>query len=116
MTGDAGIVTVTKKLCVALRLGVPLSATFKRTSWFAPTCDMVGRHENTPVPASSVAPPGSVSGLNVNDCHGWSGSVAVFVMVSRMPALMTRLEIADNVGATLAVCIAAISLAFIGPE
>ena len=58
--GCAGARTVTVKVCVALRLGVPLSNTITPRVLVEPLCAMAGRQVKTPVPELMDAPAGGV--------------------------------------------------------
>src|ERR1035437_2136216 len=77
--------TVTVKLCVALRLGVPLSATFKVNELVVFACVTCGRHENAPLLVFNVALPDPLNRLKVRVCGGASVSVALAVKATVWP-------------------------------
>ena len=56
--GSVNGFTVTEKFCVALKLGVPLSATCKVNKLVVLASVTCGRHENAPVLVFNVALPG----------------------------------------------------------
>ena len=99
--GCASGFTVTVKLCVALKLGDPLSATFKVKAFVMPACVTSGRHENAPLLVFKAALPGPVSKLKVKVCGGWSVSVTLAVKATVCPTLTVRLLMAANTGAVL---------------
>src|SRR5262245_23631562 len=109
MVGSASGGTVTRKLCVALRLGEPLSATFRRTRLVLFACATAGLHVNRPVFVPMAEPLGEANKLNANVCQGRSASLARFVTTSVTPAATARLEMAASDGAALAGPSAAIS-------
>ncbi len=82
IVGLTGLMTVTKKFCIALKLGEPLSATFTLIGCVIGDCAMVGRQVNTPLLALTLAPLGGLSKLNDNNCAGTSASAARFVNVN----------------------------------
>src|ERR1035437_255396 len=96
-----GATTVTVKLCTALWLGVPLSVTRTVTVFVVPEKAREGVQLNTPLPASTTAPPGAASRLKLGVWGGASGSVAVAVTTTRLPAWTVRLGMAASVGAVL---------------
>src|SRR5438094_575486 len=98
MPGRARGLTVTLKLWVALRLGVPLSATTTVTGLRVLAWVTKGRQEKTPLLVFSAALAGPVARLKVSVCGGTSVSVAVFVMTRFTPTLMVRLETAASAG------------------
>ena len=63
--------TITEKLCVALKLGLPLSATLSVNKFVVPASLGCGVQENAPLPAFNVAVPGPASKLKVSVCGGW---------------------------------------------
>ena len=67
------------KLCVALRMGEPLSATFRANELVVLALVTAGRHANAPVLAFNVAVPMPLKRLKVRVCGGWSVSVALAV-------------------------------------
>ena len=62
--------TVTVKLCVALKLGVPLSETFSVKLLVELACVTSGRKENAPLLVFSVAFVAPASSANVSVCGG----------------------------------------------
>ena len=76
--GESGF-TTTKKLCVALMLGVPLSETFRVKGLVELACVTSGRKEKAPLLVLSVALVGPESSENASVCGGWLVSVATAV-------------------------------------
>jgi len=74
--------TITVKLCVALKLGIPSSATINVISLFVPPCTSTGVHDNIPVVGFTIAFVGPLTRLNVNVCVGRSTSLATLVKTS----------------------------------
>lgn len=62
--------TVTVKLCIAVLVGVPLSATITRNEFVVFACFTNGRHVNTPLLVFIAALVGPVGRLNVGVCAG----------------------------------------------
>jgi hypothetical protein len=75
-------VTVTVKLCVALRLGVPLSETRNVMVFVLGPCASVGVHVSTPLAGSRFTPLGADTNAKVKVWAGTSLSVAVLVTVN----------------------------------
>src|ERR1039457_6239929 len=90
--GVSGLM-MTEKLCVALKLGVPLSETFSVKLLLEFACVTSGRNEKlalvllTWVSVAFVAPASSVK---VSVCDGWLVSVALAVMATVWPTLTVR--------------------------
>jgi hypothetical protein len=80
--------TTTEKLCVALRLGEPLSATRTVISVVLGPCASVGVQLNTPLLELMLAPDGGEMRLNVSVLVGTSPSEALAVSVKVLPSLM----------------------------
>src|ERR1044071_1035392 len=93
--------TKTAKVCVALRLGVPLSETFSVKLFVEFACVTSGRKENAPLLVSSVAFAGPDSNAKVSVCGGWFVSVALAVNATVWPTLTVRLLIAASTGGAL---------------
>ncbi len=71
---------------VAAKVGVPLSITVSKISFVLGAWAKVGVQLNIPL-AVMLAPTGAPEPrVNVNDCGGWSVSVALAVKVSKVPA------------------------------
>src|SRR6185369_4177943 len=96
--GRAKGLTVTTKLWVALRLGVPLSATMTVNGLVEFACVTNGRHVSTPLLAAIIALVGAVSRLKVSVCAGTSVSVAELMMLNVTPAPIVRLVMVASVG------------------
>src|SRR5262245_1247749 len=92
-------VTTTVKFCVALRGGVPLSATRTVRIFVLGPCAAVGVQVNTPVVGLRLAPGGAESRLNVSVFVGTSPSSAVIVNVSVLSSLMVFSKIGSSTGA-----------------
>ncbi len=54
-------VTITWKLCVALKLGTPLSTTRTVTGFVLGPCDSVGVHVSTPLAPLTTSPAGPLT-------------------------------------------------------
>ena len=93
--------TLTEKLWVALRLGVPLSATFSVKVLVEFACVTSGRKENAPLLVLSVALAAPDSSANVSVCGGWSVSVALAAKATVWPAFTIWLAIGDRLGGVL---------------
>src|ERR1017187_9857437 len=93
--------TITEKLCVALRPGVPLSATFSVKLLVEFACVTSGRKENAPLLVFSVALAALASSAKVNVCRGESVSVALAVKATVWPTFTVRLVMAARVGGVL---------------
>src|SRR5258706_2274353 len=93
-------ITVTVKVCVALREGEPLSVTMTPIRLVVPPCVSDGVQPNTPLVELTEAPAGAPeSRLNVSDCAGISGSLAVLVKVSSTPSVTVLLLMGERMGA-----------------
>src|ERR1051326_1034085 len=92
--------TVTVKLCDAVRLGEPLSATTTVNGFVVFAFDTDVAHVMTPVFVVMLAPVGALVRPKVNE-PGVSASLATFVMTSTSPGRIARLEIAVSVGGVL---------------
>ena len=93
--------TITEKLCVELKLGVPLSATFNEKLLVESACVTSGRNENAPLLVSNVAFVAPASTAKVSVCGGWSVSVALAVNETIWPTFTVRFVIAVNPGGVL---------------
>src|SRR3974390_927556 len=96
--GETGRVTVTRKLCVALNGGRPLSETATRTVWVDGDWAMAGRQVKRPLLVLMTAPVGALSRLKVRACAGTSGSVAELVSANTLPARMDWLPTGASSG------------------
>ena len=94
-----GRVTNTVKLCVALKLGEPLSVTMTLIGFVLGLCAMVGRQLKMPLLALTDEPDGFPCKLNVNVCAGMLVSLALLVKLIVVPAMTVRLVMAASVGA-----------------
>ena len=70
MPGTESGLTTTEKLCVALKLGVPLSETFSVKLLLEFACVTSGRNENAPLLVLSVVFVAPASSAKVNVCGG----------------------------------------------
>src|SRR5437867_2943494 len=87
---DGGLLvssTNTVKVCVALRLGVPLSVTMTLMIGRPGRRDWVGVQLNTPLVAPRVALRGAYTRLKVSVFAGRSGSEAELVKVRSVPSV-----------------------------
>ena len=92
--------TVTRKVCVALRLGEPLSVTRRETVLVLGPCDSVGVQVNKPFDEFIVAPLGGVvAKLNVRIFAGISASEATALKLSKVPSTTVLFEIEFKTGA-----------------
>src|SRR5882757_5047656 len=90
MPGCVSGFTVTMKLFVALKFGVPLSVATTLTGLTEFACATVGRQVNSPLPAFTAAPDGKpASNEYVSVCAGRSELVAVQGKDRFTPTLMT---------------------------
>src|ERR1039458_6957211 len=101
MPGAESGLTMTKKVCVALILGVPLSATFSVKLLVEFACVTSGRKENVPLLVLSVALVAPASSAKVSVCGGWSVSVALAVKATIWPTFTARLVMIANTGGVL---------------
>src|ERR1022692_1550272 len=101
MPGAESGLTMTEKLCVALILGVPLSATFsvKLLVEFASVTS--GRKENAPLFVFSVALVVPASSAKVSVCGGESVSVTLAAKATVRPAFTVWLAIGARIGGVL---------------
>ncbi len=110
MSGWVSGLTVTWKLCIALRLGVPLSVTITVNRLVVSAWVTSGRQMKTPLLVSIVALVGPVVRLKANVWGGTSGSAAVLVMTSMTPTLIVLSEMAARVGGVFAPVTARVAL------
>src|ERR1035437_340567 len=101
MPGAESGLTTTEKLCVALILGVPLSATLSVNPFVEFACVTSGRKENAPLLVFSVAFVAPASSAKVSVCGGKSVSVTLAVKATVWPTLTARLVMAASTGAVL---------------
>src|SRR6266851_2448580 len=96
---DGGGSTKIAKGCVALKDGTPLSLTVMANP-FDPSCERAGVHANSPFVALRLAPAAAPAPrLNVRSCGGRSGSVALALNLTRVPAWTVRFGICASDGA-----------------
>src|ERR1039458_6739347 len=91
-----------EKLCVALRLGVPLSATFSVKLLVELAWVTSGRKLNAPLLVFSVALAAPASSAKVRVCGGESVSVAPAVKATVWPTLTVWLAMDARVGGVFA--------------
>src|SRR6267142_1594024 len=92
--------TATVNVCVALRLGLPLSVTMMPIALVAGA--EVGVQLNRPLPELMLALPGAPAPrLKVRVWGGWSVSVALAKKVKVWPRVTTRLVMTASVGVVL---------------
>src|SRR5262245_40301513 len=92
-----GMSIVTKKACVAVKFGVPLSVTTTLTGTFVPV--LFGFQLKLPVKGVIVAPTGAPAPrLNVNDCAGTSLSLAPAVKARVWPSVISLFGMKFRVG------------------
>jgi len=101
MPGAESGLTTTAKLCVALKLGVPLSETSSVKVFVEFACVTVGRKLNAPLVGLSVALVAPASSAKVSVCGGESVSVALAVKATVWPTFTVWLAIGDRVGVVL---------------
>src|SRR5581483_5299086 len=98
MPGAGSGLTTTEKFCVALRLGVPLSATFSVKLFVEFACVTSGRNENAPLFVLSVALVAPASSAKVSVRCGWLESVALAVKATVWPTFTVWLAMGARVG------------------
>src|SRR5512138_2513933 len=101
MPGVESGFTNTEKLWVALKLGVPLSDTFRLKLLVEFACVTSGRNEKAPLVVLSVALVAPPSSAKVSVCGGWLVSVALAVNATVWPTLTVWLAIGARVGGVL---------------
>ena len=101
MPGAESGFTMTEKLCVAVRLGVPLSETLSVKPFVEFACVTSGRNENAPLFVFSVAFVAPASSAKAKVCGGESVSEALAVNATVCPTFTVRLVIAAKVGGVL---------------
>src|SRR5688572_33417461 len=94
--------TVTLKVCVALKGGLPLSLTRTLKLNEFPPCASLGTQPKAPVFELMIAPAGAPDrSVHVSVCAGMLLSVAVAVKASTSPSKTVRSAMAASTGATL---------------
>src|ERR1017187_1951260 len=101
MPGAESGLTMTEKVCVALILGVPLSATFSVKLLLEFACVTSGRKLNVPLLVFSVALVAPASSAKVSVCGGKSVSIALAVKATAWPTFTVRLVMTAKVGGVL---------------
>src|SRR2546423_8063226 len=87
------------KLCVALKLGVPLSATRMVMTFVLGDCALLGVQVNTPLELSRLTPAGAPAPrVNVRLWAGRSGSFTTLLTVSSCPAGTVLLPMGEKTG------------------
>src|SRR5262245_33894924 len=99
MLGFVNGLTITLKLCVALRLGVPLSVTTTANWLVVAACVTSERDANAPLFVFNAALGTVVSRPKIRLFP--SGSMAEFVMERFTPTLMVRFDTGASVGGWL---------------
>src|SRR5882672_4916943 len=88
------------KLWVALKLGVPLSATLMLTTLVLGDCALLGVQVNTPLELSRLAPVGAPAPrLKIRIWAGRSGSLTTLLTVNNCPAATVLFAIGERIGA-----------------
>src|SRR5947207_13145247 len=88
------------KLWVALKLGVPLSATRISTTFVLGDCALLGVQVKTPLELSRLAPVGAPAPrVKFRICAGRSGSFTTLLTVSNCPAATVLLAMGERIGA-----------------
>jgi len=93
--------TVTEKLCVALRMGEPLSATVRVNALVVLASVTVGPPGERTAVWCQRRLPGPLTRLKVRVCGGESVSVALAVKATVWPTLTVWLPIGDSTGGVL---------------
>src|SRR6267143_3367726 len=96
------VMTNTVKLCVALRLGVPSSATRMLKTFVLGDCPLLGVQVKIPLAESTFAPAGAPAPrLKVSTFAGISGSFTTLVNLSNWPAETVLSEMGESTGGEL---------------